>query len=157
MARKKKEIIVDQEADFIASLKDEAMRDGLEDLSLKFSAEEINLPEPIVIRNPGLSDVDGALQAAASKPKSKPRYVPGNRFYLYLGQKRVKGKWKGAVEHVRVTEEEKTVDVLTKVWNSERGEVVKKYVPTDVRVRKESRQSKAFIERERQRKIREAA
>lgn len=151
MGRKKKEILIDVETagldfegEFIASLNEQTKLAKLEDLDLKFSPEEINLPEPIDTRT--AEDI----RAAGTVRKSKPRYVRGDRFYLYLGQKRVNGKWRGAVEHVRITEEEKTVEVLTKVWDAEKQEVVKKYVNVDVRVRKQSKPSKAYLARQKE-------
>lgn len=139
MPRKKKEAIIDFESEFIKGIADATERAGLEDLSLKFTPEEINLPEPIDARKPLM---DEALQAAGTVKKSKPRYVRGDKFYLYLDQRRVKGKWRGAGQFMKITGETKTIERT--LLDEDGYEFVEQI---EVQIRKQSKPSKAWLAR----------
>jgi hypothetical protein len=132
MPRKKKELtdvtkeesakFVDQDSEFISGLLEATKLAKLEsdDFKLDFSEDEINLPEPIPVRQ--------------ATPKRKPAYLPGDHFYLYFGHKRVKGKWKVRGSFAKLTKETKQIE-------RKDGEIV------TVHIRKQSNPSKAWLAR----------
>ena len=133
MPRKKKELtdvtkeeaapIIDQDAEFISDLLEATKLAKIEsdEFKLDFTEEEVNLPEAIPVRK--------------AAPKRKPAYLPGDHFYLYFGQKRVKGKWRVRGSFAKLTEKTKEIEMKD-------GEVI------TVRIRKQSNPSKTWLARQ---------
>ena len=133
MPRKKKELadVTDQDTEFISGLLEATELAKKENLTLDFTEEEINLPRPVEVKkhNP-------------SGKKPKPRYLLGDRFYTYMGYKRVKGKWHGSGSFMKITDKTKKVEKSVLVD----GELTT--ITEVVRIRKQSNPSKTWLARQ---------